>query len=112
MAWTVSTLSAVDDELEALPDDMQARFMRISELICDCGPREVGPTKVKHLDGLIWEIRMSGRDGISRALCRVSWELQRVVVARVFVKKTQKTPHREIRLARNRAREFDSQSED
>ena len=112
VGWTVSTLNAVDDELEALADDMQARFVRIAELISEIGPGQVGAAKVKHLDGPIWEIRMWGRDGISRALCHVSRELKRVVVVRVFVKKTQKTPQREIRLARNRAKEFDSQSED
>ena len=112
MGWTVCTLRAADIELDELAHDMRARFLRIAELIRDIGPYQVDATKMKHLEGPIWEIRMRARDGISRALCHVSRELQRVVVVRVFVKKTQKTPQREIRLARNRAKEFDSQSED
>jgi phage-related protein len=59
---------------------------------------------VKHVDGPLWEIRMKGRDGISRALYVTAVE-RRVVVVRVFVKKTQKTPRREIRLALERAKE-------
>ncbi|MGH7154754.1 MAG: type II toxin-antitoxin system RelE/ParE family toxin [Acetobacteraceae bacterium] len=49
-------------------------------------------------------MRMRGRDGISRALY-VAARGQRVVIVRVFVKKTQKTPRREIDLARTRAKE-------
>jgi phage-related protein len=47
---------------------------------------------------------MTGRDGISRAIYVTASE-RRVVVLRVFVKKTQKTPRREIDLALARAKE-------
>jgi len=49
-------------------------------------------------------MRLKGRDGISRALY-VAAVGRRVVMVRVFVKKTQKTPDREIELALERARE-------
>jgi phage-related protein len=49
-------------------------------------------------------MRLRGASGIARALY-VTRRPQRVVVVRVFVKKTQKTPHREIRLALKRAEE-------
>lgn len=48
---------------------------------------------------------MSGRDGIARALYQ-SASGQRVVVLRVFVKKTQKTPQSEIDVALERAKEI------
>ncbi len=41
-------------------------------------------------------MRMSGRAGISRALYVANKEDRRVVVVRAFVKKTRKTPRREI----------------
>ncbi|MCA8927026.1 MAG: type II toxin-antitoxin system RelE/ParE family toxin [Alphaproteobacteria bacterium] len=105
MDWTVETLNAtVDKELEALPADMRARFVRISELIAAVGLERVGAPHVKHLTGPLWEMRMKGRDGISRALY-VAVRDKRVVVVRVFVKKTQKTPRREIDLALQRAKE-------
>jgi phage-related protein len=59
---------------------------------------------VKHLEGKLWELRMAGRDGISRAIY-VTAAGRRVVVVRVFIKKTQKTPPRELELARQRAKE-------
>ena len=56
--------------------------------------------------GSIWEMRMKGKDGISRALY-VTAVGKRVVVVRVFIKKTQRTPNREIDLALKRAKEIE-----
>ena len=104
MGWSVETLNTtVDNELDALPADMRARFVRISELIAAVGLDRVGAPHVRHLTGPLWEIRMSGRDGISRALY-VTVRDKRVVVVRVFVKKTRRTPRREIDLALQRAK--------
>ena len=50
---------------------------------------------------------MKGRDGISRALY-VTAVGRRVVVLRVYMKKTQKTPNQEIDLALKRAKEIES----
>jgi phage-related protein len=105
MAWTVETLNAtVDAEVNALPADMRAQLSRISSLIETFGLERMREPHVKHLRGPLWEMRMKGRDGISRALY-VAARGQRVVIVRVFVKKTQKTPNREIELALNRAKE-------
>lgn len=103
--WTVEPLnSTVEAELNELPDDMQARFVRISELIEERGLQNVKKPHVEHLQGKLWEIRMKGRDGIARALYVTARE-RRVVVVRAFVKKTQKTPKAEIKLALDRAKE-------
>ncbi len=93
------------DELEALPADMRARFRRIVELIQGYGLERVHEPHVEHLEGPLWEMRMKGRDGISRAIYLTA-SRRRVVVIRVFVKKTQKTPRREIDLALKRAKEI------
>lgn len=107
MAWTVETLNAVvDTELEALPVDMLARFHYISLLIEKFGLDRVREPHVKHLRGPLWEMRMKGKDGISRALY-ITAVGRRVIVVRVFIKKTQKTPGREIDLALERAKEIE-----
>ena len=105
MLWTVETLNAVvDAELEALPEDMQSRFVYISRLIEEFGLEKVREPHVKHLRGPLWEMRLKGRDGISRAVY-VTATGRRVVVVRAFIKKTQTTPRKEIELALNRAKE-------
>lgn len=104
--WTVETLNdVVDAELSALPDDMRARFVRIAELIGWAGLPQVREPHVKHLRGAVWEMRLAGRAGIARALYVVV-PRRRVVVVRVFRKKTQAVPAHEIELALRRAREL------
>lgn len=104
MAWTVETLNAtVEAEIEALPEDMRARLARIAFLIEQKGLEHVGAPHIKHIEGRLWEMRMKGRSGISRALY-VTAAGCRILIVRVFVKKTEKTPRREIELALSRAR--------
>lgn len=104
MSWTVETLNeTVDAEVEALPEDMRARLARIAKLIEEKGLERVGEPHVKHVEGHLWEMRLTGRSGISRALY-VTVVSQRVVIVRVFVKKTEKTSRREIELALSRAK--------
>ena len=105
MAWVVELLDArVQAELDALPPDMRARFVRIVALVEGYGLEQVREPHVKHLQGRLWEMRMKGRDGISRAIY-VTAIGRRVVVLRVFVKKTQKTPRHELAIALERAKE-------
>lgn len=105
MAWSVETLNpTVDAELTALPADVRARLTRITNLIAAVGLEHVHEPHIKHLEGCLWEMRMKGKDGIARALYVTAWQ-QRAVIVRAFVKKTKKTPRREIELALERARE-------
>jgi phage-related protein len=105
VAWTVEVLNeTVREEIRALPMDMRARFVRLGERIRQMGLMNLGGPHVKHLEGKLWEMRLLGRDGIARALY-VTVVGERVVVVRVFVKKTQKTPRAEIDLALERAQE-------
>ncbi len=108
MDWNVLIPNEiVCKELDGLPADMRGRFTHIGELIAEFGPMRAGASHVGHIQGPLWEMRMRGRDGISRALCVVCEERRQVVV-RVFIEKTRKTPPREIRLALERARDLRS----
>ena len=102
----VETLDeVVDAELGGLPEDMRARFVRVAELIEAVGLPNVREPHVKHVRDAIWEIRLKGKAGIARALY-VTARQKRVVVVRVFAKKTEKTPARELVIARQRAKEI------
>jgi len=106
MRWAFQTLNTVvDAEIKVLPADMQARFLRYAEIIEQIGFEGLPREAVKHLEDRLWELRMIGRDGISRAIY-VTASGRRVVVLRVFIKKTQRTPPRELELARQRAKEI------
>lgn len=106
--WKVETLDVrVDRELSKLPPDLFARFLRIAELLEEHGPEIVGMPQIRNLAGTggLWEMRMSGKDGIARAIY-VKAEARRLVVVHVFEKKTQKTPRTALDTARKRAKEI------
>ncbi len=75
-------------------------------LIQSQGPEQVREPYVKRLERPLWEMRMKGKDGVARA-DYVTASGHRVVVVHVFVKKTQKTPRREIETALRRAKEVE-----
>jgi hypothetical protein len=70
MPWMVEALNeAVVEEIAALPADMRARFARLTNLIEQVGFEALPRDRVKHLEDKLWELRIAGRDGISRDLC-------------------------------------------
>ncbi|MDE0445300.1 MAG: type II toxin-antitoxin system RelE/ParE family toxin [Spirochaetaceae bacterium] len=81
---------------------MRARFAHIGELIATVGLERGGACQTPDRTALGNAFR--GRDGIARALY-VTAKDRRVVVLRVFVKKTRRTPRGEIELALQRAEE-------
>lgn len=104
-SWSVEFLDeGVEADLQAMPQDIVASFLRIVGLIESRGLPQMREPYVKRLDGPIWEMRMTGRDGIARA-AYVTATGRRVVVVHVFSKKTQRTPRREMRIALKRAGE-------
>lgn len=104
-SWKVEFLDEdVKDALYAMPADIIARFIRITDMIEGYGLERMREPYVKHLQGPLWEMRMKGKDGIARA-AYVTAAGKRVVVVHVFPKKTQKTPRREIEEALRRAKE-------
>jgi len=105
MSWAIELLdNRVKAELDALPNDMRASFERIVRLIQTQGLERVREPYVKHLEDALWELRLKGRDRIARAIY-VTAKGRRIVVLRVFIKKTQKIPRRELELAARRAKE-------
>ena len=106
MAWRVEILNeSVAAEIAALPADMQARLLRLSERIGSAGLQSLSEPHVKHLEGKLWELRLTVRDGIARALYLTAIG-RRIIIVRAFLKKTQKTPRAEIELALHRAKEI------
>ncbi len=104
--WRFEYLNeVVRSELRAQPDEIRAKFTRILNLINVKGLESVREPYIKHLDGKLWEMRVTGKDGIARAIYVTASE-RRIVVLRVFTKKTEKTPHSELDLARRRAKEI------
>src|ERR1700761_3833151 len=99
--WTVELHPLAEVELKTLPADMQARFLHIAELLESFGPANVGMPHIRPLESKLWEMRMKGRDGISRAIYSAV-QGRRLLVLHVFIKKTQATPPSAITTALKR----------
>jgi phage-related protein len=101
MRWTVETLNIVDAEIEDLPLSLQARLIRLMEMVEQVGLEQIHEPHVKHIEGKIWELRAKASEGIARGLY-VTRTGRRVVVLHVFVKKSQKMPRSALDIARER----------
>lgn len=108
MTWQVKLVPEAAEELLALPADMRARFLHIAEMLTEFGPHRVGMPHIRHLEGKLWEIRMTGRDGIARAIYVTSTG-QVLTVLHIFIKKTQKTPRRAVDTANERLRRLNDE---
>ena len=95
--------SRVKAEIEGWPDGVLADYARILELLMEFGPNLRMPHS-RAVGGGLFELRPRGREGIGRVFyCFVVG--QRVVILHAFVKKTQKTPEQELKIARKRMKE-------
>jgi phage-related protein len=103
--WTVEVTPAAERELKDLPEDLQGRFLHVAEMLADLGPFDVGMPHARSLGNKLWEMRLKGRDHIARAIYFTA-SGRRLVVVRAFVKKSRKTPRREIHRAERRIKEF------
>jgi phage-related protein len=91
-------------EIESWPVDVVADYARLAELLIEHGPSLRLPNSRAFGDGL-FELRPRGKSGIGRAFyCFLVGK--RVVVLHAFIKKTQQTPDKELKLARKRLKEL------
>lgn len=104
MTWSIVYHPAAAEELAEQPADIRARLDHVVRLIATFGLERIPAKYARHLIGPLWEFRLKGKDGIARAIY-VTSSGRRVVIVRVFAKKTQKTPRRELDLALARAQE-------
>lgn len=94
----------VQEEILGLPDSLAARYVILTRRIAAVGPNLGSPHTETFGDGL-FELRLKGQDGIARVFfCALIG--RRVMMLHSFVKKSLKTPTREIEVARKRMKEI------
>jgi phage-related protein len=104
MAWQLSYYNTkVAEQLEAWPAGIRAGFLRIAELMQIYGP-DIGMPHTQTMGAGLFEVRAKGREGIGRAFyCTLVGE--RIMILHAIIKKTDKTPARELAKARARQKE-------
>jgi phage-related protein len=95
--------SRVKAEIERSPVGILANYARIAELLMEFGPNLKMPHS-RSVGGGLFELRPHGQEGIGRAFyCFLIGH--RVVILHAFIKKTQNTPQKELKIARKRMKE-------
>jgi len=89
----------VQEFLDTLPAKHHAKAFRDIDILEKYGTMLTGPY-VKHIQGKLWELRIRLASDVSRIFYFVPFGSD-IVLLHGFVKKTQKTPSREIETANN-----------
>ena len=105
MSWTVTFYDTdVESEILDLPTGLLARFVRYAERMEEHGP-DLGMPHTRAMGAGLFELRLKSGEGIARAFyCTVVD--RRIVMLHHFVKKSQKTPRKELDIARRRLKEM------
>ncbi|WP_263081159.1 type II toxin-antitoxin system RelE/ParE family toxin [Endozoicomonas sp. Mp262] len=104
MKWKITFYNEkVEEETLRFPKGILANFIHIAEMIEEFGPGLGKPYTAPMGDGL-FEIRAKGQEGIGRSLyCMVKGK--EIIILNSFIKKSQKTPKKELDLAKKRMKE-------
>jgi len=94
----------VQEAILTLPATLQARYIGLTDRMVEHGPN-LGLPHTDALGGGLFELRLKGAEGIARAMYCLVVDRQ-ILVLHVFVKKTQRTPLEELKIARQRMKEF------
>jgi phage-related protein len=105
--WTITYFSeTVQEEIAELPAGLLARYFRYADRMEIYGP-DLGMPHARAMGKGLFELRLKAREGIARVFyCAVIG--RKIVILHSFVKKSQKTPTKELALARRRMKEMQS----
>lgn len=108
MGWEIVYFSeSVQDALLAFPPGLQGRYIHLTERMLNFGP-DLGMPHSRAMGGGLFELRVKGKEGIGRVLFCVRPD-RRIVMLHAFVKKSARTPARELKVARKRMREVQAE---
>jgi phage-related protein len=104
MSWRVTFYSVgLEKEILELSAGFVARFLRYAERMEIYGP-DLGMPHTRAMGDGLFELRLKAAEGIARVLyCTVV--ARRIVMLHQFIKKSEKTPRKELEIAQRRMKE-------
>lgn len=103
MDWKIDFYTGVEAQILDMPPKIQARLIKLLELMEKHGAN-LGPPHTEALGDGLFELRAKAQEGIGRGFfCYLQG--RHIYILHVFVKKSQKTPKSELNLARKRQKE-------
>jgi phage-related protein len=105
MAWRVTFFNdRVEEEILALPAGFLARFLRYAERMEAFGP-DLGMPHTRAMGQGLIELRLKASEGIARVFYCAHID-NKIVMLHHFIKKSNKTPKKELKIARSRMKEL------
>jgi len=103
--WTITYYSdSVQAEILAMPAGFLARFLRYTDRMEAFGP-DLGMPHTRAMGDGLFEVRLKAAEGIARILyCTMVG--RKIVILHQFIKKTEKTPTKELSTAKRRMEEI------
>ena len=96
--------SAIEEDVLALPMTLLAKYFSLTDRMQVVGAH-LGAPHTDAFGGGLFELRLKGAEGIARVFyCTLVG--RRIVILHSFVKKTQKTPSKELQIAKTRLKEI------
>lgn len=95
---------SVQEQILDLPDTLAARYVVLTRRMVAIGPNLGEPHTKAFGDGL-FELRLKGAEGIARVFFCTQIG-KRIVVLHSFIKKSDRTPRRELDVALTRLKEM------
>lgn len=104
MDWTIVYYSeALQEELLAMPAGFLGRYLRYTDKMEVYGP-DLGMPHTRAMGDGLFELRLKAPEGIARVLyCTLVG--RKIMVLHQFIKKTDRTPLKELKIARRRMKE-------
>ncbi|MEN9538333.1 MAG: hypothetical protein RLZZ126_568 [Pseudomonadota bacterium] len=105
MIWEIRYHSEkLQTEVLALPAGILARYFQCTDRMLEFGP-DLGMPHTRAMSAGLFELRLKSREGIGRVFyCTLVG--RQIVMLHQFVKKTDKTPSKELAVARKRLKEW------
>jgi phage-related protein len=108
MKWIIEFFNEkVEEETLSLPPKILAKLLHILELI-EIEGAKLGEPYTKPLNDGLFEIRAKAQEGIGRSIYCYQ-KGQKIIILHSFVKKTQKTPKKELEIALKRKKELENE---
>lgn len=105
MDFTITYYSEiVQDDILALPETLAARYLVLTRRMVSIGPN-LGEPHSKAFGNGLFELRLKGAEGIARVFYCTQIG-RRIVMLHSFLKKSNKTPKRELETAESRLKEI------
>ena len=104
MTWKIEyPYEDVEQFVLKLPAGLSAKYFHLTDLMLEFGA-DLGMPHTKAMSNGLCELRVKGMEGIARVIycAKVG---QRIIMLHAFIKKTPKTPTKELRKARQRLSE-------